>query len=147
MINNTENTNSLKQQAEIKETGAMLQRDMVKYMSADDELVVGRVRNSSKSMEEASKRFDKASDELLAANSKLLDQCLSIESKSKKACSGVKSSVNGIKDQLIKVDSILGDNVEHKIKQLERVAEALKVIKELSGDQKTMGIVSAMVNK
>ena len=70
-----------------------------------------------------------------------------MEIQGKKACASVKSTVNEIKDQLIKVDSILGDNVEYKIKQLERVASALKTISELSGDNKTMGIVSAMVNK
>lgn len=143
----TELTNSLKQQAEIKEKGSMRQSDMVNIMASDDELVAGRIRNSSKSIESASDRFNKASDVLLSANSNLMKQCIDIESKSKKACAGVKSSVNNIRDQLVKIDSILGDNVEHKIAQLERVAAALKTISELSGDDKTMSIVSAMVSK
>ena len=140
-------TNSLAQQADIKENGSMQQSEMLKSMSSDDELVAGRLRNSSIAIEAATKRFNKAGDDLLIANSSLMDQCISIENKSKKACAGVKSSVNQIKDQLIKVDSILGDNVEHKINQLERIATALQSINEISQDKATMSIIESMVNK
>lgn len=138
---------SLEAQAKVKAGTHFKASDVAINIASDEELKVGRVRNSTKAMDIATERFNKAMTLVLEANDHLLNETKRMEIQSKKACASVKSTVNEIKDQLIKVDSILGDNVEHKIKQLERVAFALKTINELSGDNKTMNIVSAMVNK
>tara|TARA_R110000850_G_scaffold235471_1_gene360294 strand:- start:360 stop:860 length:501 start_codon:yes stop_codon:yes gene_type:complete len=121
--------------------------DVAMGMSVEKGLEHGRLNNSSKAMEAATKRFYSATNSILEANDKILAETIRTENIGKKACSSVKSTVNQIKDQLLKVDSILGDNVEHKIQQLERVATALKVISDLSGDDKTMKIVAAMIKK
>jgi hypothetical protein len=139
--------NSVKGMAALKAGTHFKASDVAKSISVEDSLVHGRVNNSSKAMEAASKRFNSATELILESNKKLLAETIKTENAGKKACASVKSTVNQIKDQLLKVDSILGDNVEHKIQQLERVAAALKTISELSGDNKTMKIVSAMVNK
>ena len=115
-----------------------------KSIASDEELKAGRLRNSSKTMIDAEGKFNEATKMILEANDKLLSEAKRTEVQTKKACASVKSAVNTIKDQLIKVDNILGDNVEFKVRQLERVAEALKTISELSSDSKTMSIVSAM---
>ena len=145
--NDSDEVNSLESISKLNAGTHFKASDIAKGMSVDDGLEYGRINNSSKSMEDAAKRFNSAMMLILGANDKLLNEAKRTEDQSKKACSSVKSTVNEIKDQLLKVDSILGDNVEHKIQQLERVASALKTISELSGDNKTMSIVSAMVNK
>jgi hypothetical protein len=129
-------------------SGELMREDHVaKMMASDNELEVGRVRHSSVAMEQASERFDAATKLIMNANENLQKEALKTEMDSKKACKSVKIAVNEIKDQLNKVDSILGDNVENKITQLERVASALKIIKDLSGDSETMNIVAAIVKK
>lgn len=138
---------SLDQIAKVKAGTHFVLSEIAEKISGDEELKAGRLIYSSKQMLNAEKEFDKATDRIMAANDRLLKAAKEIEDQSKKACRSVKSTVNEIKDQLIKVDSILGDNVEHKIKQLERVASALKTISELSNDNQTMKIVSAMVNR
>lgn len=139
--------NSIATQAKLKAGTHFKSSDIAEGMAVDDTLGHGRVNNSSRTMEQAAIRFDAATELILSANDRVLSETIRTEKQSKKACASVKSAVNEIRDQLIKVDSILGDNVEHKIQQLERVAAALKIISELSGDSKTMSIVSAMVNK
>lgn len=131
---------------EIKKNGGMYESELAEFMSKDDEIIAGRVRNSSACMESATKRFDESAKAILKANDRLLQSTIDTERLGKAACQGVKSTVNSIKDQLGKVDSILGDNVEHKIKQLERIADALTVIHKLSSDAKTMSAVKAMTN-
>lgn len=141
------NANTIESQAKLKAGTHFKASDIAEGMAVDNVLGHGRVNNSSKSMEQAAERFDAATSLILSANDRVLNEAIRTEKQSKKACASVKSTVNEIRDQLIKVDSILGDNVEYKIQQLERVAAALKIISELSGDSKTMSIVSAMVNK
>ncbi len=142
-----DNVNSMVEQAKLKAGTHFKASDIAKGMAVDDSLNHVRLNSSSKSMDEAAKRFNTSMELILDANNKLLDESKRTEVQSKRACSSVKSMVNEIRDQLIKVDSILGDNVEHKIQQLERVALALKTISEISSDNKTMSIVSAMVNR
>ena len=145
--NEADDVNSLGQQAKLKAGTHFKASDIAKGMAVDDSLNHGRLNSSSKSMDDAANRFNVSMELILEANNRLLDEAKRTEVQSKKACSSVKSMVNEIKDQLIKVDSILGDNVEHKIQQLERVAMALKTISEISSDNKTMAIVSAMVKR
>jgi len=129
-------------------SGDLIESDSVSEMMAHDkELEIGRVRHSAKHMELATLRFDEAAKLILDANDKLMAQAAKTETESKKACKAAKIAVAEIKDQLNKIDSILGDNVENKIQQLERIAAALTTIKALSGDEKTLTIVSALVNK
>ena len=138
-------TKSIKDLTEIK-NGAMKHTSVADILT-DDYTKDSRLKSSTKGYKEAETRCSEAADLLLTANKRLMSESEKTTKESKKACASVKSSINSIKDQLLKVDSILGDNVEHKIQQLERVASALKTISELSGDNKTMSIVSAMVNK
>lgn len=144
---NNDDVNSTESLAKLKAGTHFKASDVAKGMAVDDSLEHGRVNNSSKAMTQAADRFNAATELILSSNNKLLAETIRTEKQSKKACASVKSTVNEIRDQLTKVDSILGDNVEHKIKQLERVALALKTISEITGDSKTMGVVSAMVNK
>ena len=116
-------------------------------MAYDDELELGRLRHSAKHMEQASGRFNESAKLIFSANKNLMEQARKTETESKKACKSAKIAVAEIKDQLNKIDLILGDNVENKICQLERIAAALKTIKELSADAKTLDIVSVLVKK
>ena len=98
--------------------------DVAKTVAYDESTSTSKVNSASKAIEESQKRFLVATDQLLDANKRLLDASLKTETAGKKACASVKSTVNQIKDQLVKVDSILGDNVDHKISQLNRVESA-----------------------
>ena len=131
----------------IKAGEGMTQDDFAVMLAQDEQLEVGRITHSSKSMEQASVRFESAKKLIMDANTDLLNEAIRTQQESKKACKAAKIAVAEIKDQLNKVDSILGDNVENKIQQLERIAAALTTIKALSGDEKTLTIVSALVNK
>ena len=135
----------MKDLAEIK-NGSM-RHTAVADILTDDYTKDSRLKESTKGYKSAEVRCSEAADLLLEINKKLKSEAERTTKASKEACASMKSVVNEIKDQLLKVDSILGDNVEYKIKQLERVAKALKTISELSSDNKTMSIVSAMVNK
>ena len=136
---------SMKDLTEIK-NGAMKHTSVADLLT-DDYTKDSRLKSATKSYKDAELKCSEAANLLLEVNKKLQGEAEKTAKASKKACASVKSTVNEIKDQLIKVDSILGDNVEHKIQQLERVAAALKAISELSGDAKTMSIVSAMIDK
>lgn len=116
-------------------------------MSYDNELEVGRVRHSAKHMEQATERFNESAKLIMSANKNLMEQAQKTENESKKACKSAKIAVAEMRDQLGKIDLILGDNVENKITQLERIANALTTIQALSGDEKTLSIVSVLTKK
>ena len=109
-------THSLKNQAILNSGQAFDKAEVGASIVENDELVLGRTRFARKSIDESEKRFRDAMDRILDANSNLLDATNEIDKTGKKACSTVKSLVNQVKDQLVKVDSILGDNVEPKVK-------------------------------
>lgn len=136
---------SLKDLTEIK-NGAMHHTDVAEIIT-EDHSKNSRLKKGAKYLLEAEQRYSNAADLLIKTNDRLIVETDALSKKSKQACAAVKSTVNEIKDQLLKVDNILGDNVEHKIKQLERVALALTTISELASDKQTMAVVAAMINK
>ena len=144
---NKESSEHLKSMAKIKSSEFVDQDVILKELTHEQSFEYGRVNHASKQMEHATKRFDAASDMIQEANKRILAHAKLTEVESKKACKVAKIAVAEIKDQLVKVDSILGDNVESKILQLERVAAALTTIKALSGDESTLEIVASLVKK
>lgn len=138
---------SLKDRADMKENGSMEKKEVAKIIATDEHSRISRTKNSTKNMLEVNERFKDTVDLFMETNDKLMKETDLLSKKSKLACSAVKSVVNEVRDQLLKVDSILGDNVEHKITQLERVAVALKTIKELSDDNATMAIVGSITKR
>lgn len=138
---------STKDMAEIKEKGSRTAGSVANEIAADEFGRLKQTKDTAKHLIDVNDRYQDAVKMMIVSATSLTNQVDSLKTKSKGACSSVKSIVNEVRDQLTKVDSILGDNVEHKVIQLERVALALKTIKDISGDTATMSIVKSMTTK
>jgi hypothetical protein len=106
-----------------------------------------RVKEATKAYKGAEALCTEAATLLVESTKKMKSATEDAVRTGKKSCASVKTMVNELKDQITKVDSILGDNVEIKVVQLERIAAALATINEISDDKHTMKVVSAMVSK
>ena len=91
----------------------------------------------------AKKEYSKLAVEVSDANKRFISQIEDVKSSSVLATRAAKSASNEIKDQLIKIENVVG-NVEIKVLQLERIAEAMKVIHAISKDEVTMSAISAL---
>jgi len=136
---------SMKELVDVKE-GALERTEVADILVVENTKDV-RFKASTKAYKDAEALCREAADILLDTHNRLRETSNKTVEVSKKSCASVKSMVNELKDQMLKVDNILGDNVEHKIAQLERIAKALKTINEISKDSNTMMIVKAMVNR
>ena len=138
---------NLKDQAEIKEKQSIASTDLAQILTHDDTHLNSKITKSTKALNDCNDKHIIASDVLLASARKLTEHINNITENSKKNCAKVKNVVNELKDQMVKVDNIVGGNIELKVVQLERIAAAMITIKNLSQDKGVMNVLASMTGE
>jgi hypothetical protein len=111
--------------------------------NAKEQVITGHYNDSKKALKEAAHDYSDAAGRVHSALELLADNIKKLKSTSIEARRAAKSATTEIKDQLIKVDNVVGD-VEIKVLQLERIAKAMQTISDLSKDSGVMNTLNAM---
>jgi len=135
------------EQKAIMNEGGMRPDDLgVFACNAKEQIITGHFNSSKKSLKEAEQDYSDAAGKVSGALEVLADNIKLVKLTSTEARRAAKSAMTEIKDQLIKVDNVVG-NVEVKVIQLERIAKAMQTISDLSKDAGVMNTLSAMSSK
>jgi hypothetical protein len=137
------NTDKMKMQAKIKSEEYATSVDVAKMVAYNESQNV-KQKIAIDKFKETEKKLEKAASDLWDSVTKLSDASNEAVKSTKQICINAKKQVNEVKDQLVKVDNLVGNHIEPKILQLERAAIALKTIHEMSSNPKVYEMLKSL---
>lgn len=123
---------------------AFTQEEVAQMATATPNKTTTHLKTPAKHFDEATQLYNKSVESLVASLTKLSEKSTECVTVSKKVSGDVKSCANSLKDQLVKLDNLVGNNIEPKIMQLERAAAALTTINEMTKNPKVAEMLKVL---